>query len=167
MIKEEASAMPPPSNPSWTTGSGTSGYRRFRYGGNDLRASDAERAEVADRLSKHYQEGRLDQAEFNERLDRAMSAKTRADFNGLFADLPDVSEPAGPQQQNGQPAGKPIRMSRRPQSGSSLVRILAIVVLAIVAIMIAHSVMHSVLLWVLVGVVAFIWLRNEEQRRRR
>lgn len=54
-----------------------------------MRVSDAERAEVADRLATHYSDGRLDKAEFDERVSRAMSAKTRADLNGLFDDLPD------------------------------------------------------------------------------
>ena len=53
-----------------------------------MRVSDAERAEVADRLSKHYGDGRLDQAEFNERLDQAMRAKTRQDLDGLSRPSP-------------------------------------------------------------------------------
>src|SRR5580698_8511579 len=54
----------------------------------DLRASDAERNEVADRLSRHFADGRLDQIEFKARLDRAMGATTRGDLGGLFDDLP-------------------------------------------------------------------------------
>jgi hypothetical protein len=60
--------------------------RRNAYAG--LRISDAERAEVADLLSKHYGDGRLDQAEFNQRLDQAMRAKTYSDLSDLFVDLP-------------------------------------------------------------------------------
>jgi hypothetical protein len=64
---------------------------RFRYGYTDqhLRVSDAERAEVADRLAAHFGEGRLTQAEFDERAGQAMNAKTRGDLRGLFDDLPD------------------------------------------------------------------------------
>ncbi len=63
----------------------------------DLRASDDERNGVADTLSRHYAEGRLDETEFKARLDAAMSAKTRGDLNGLFYDLPALSsEPASP-----------------------------------------------------------------------
>ena len=58
----------------------------------DLRASDVERNEVADKLSRHFAEGRLDQAEFNQRVDQATRAKTRADLHGLFADLPEATE---------------------------------------------------------------------------
>ena len=62
-----------------------------------LRASDEERNAVADKLSRHYAEGRLDEVEFKNRLDTAMSATTRGDLNGLFDDLPRLtSEPAPP-----------------------------------------------------------------------
>ena len=54
-----------------------------------MRISDAERAEVSDRLSKHYGDGRLDETEFSKRLDQAMHAVTQSDLNGLFDDLPD------------------------------------------------------------------------------
>lgn len=73
---------------------------RRRAGYSDLRVSDAERTEVADLLAKHYGDGRLDQAEFNQRLDQAMRAKTYRELSGLFADLPpteDIEEPAGAQ----------------------------------------------------------------------
>ena len=62
-----------------------------------LRASDDERNAVADKLSRHYAEGRLDEVEFKTRLDIAMSATTRGDLNGLFDDLPRLpSEPPPP-----------------------------------------------------------------------
>lgn len=62
-----------------------------------MRASDDERNAVADKLSRHYAEGRLDEAEFKSRLDTAMSATTRGDLNGLFHDLPRLpSEPVPP-----------------------------------------------------------------------
>jgi len=67
--------------------------RRLSYGQPDLRVSDAERSEVADRLAEHYGEGRLDQSEFNERVEQAMRAKTRSDLAGLFDDLPDGEAP--------------------------------------------------------------------------
>jgi uncharacterized protein DUF1707 len=160
--KEVATTMPAQASPPSNTGTG-SGYRRhFRYGGSDLRASDAERAEVADRLSRHYQEGRLDQAEFNERLDRAMNAKTRGDFAGLFADLPDLaqdSQPAGP--------GQPARIPHVRRPGPPLARLFPIAAIVIIAIIVTHAVIHSWLLWLVVGGLAFVWLRGEEHRRRR
>src|ERR1019366_5650574 len=54
----------------------------------NLRVSDVERNEVADKLSRHFSDGRLDQVEFKERLDATMSAKTQGDLPGLFDDLP-------------------------------------------------------------------------------
>ncbi|HYB48174.1 MAG TPA: DUF1707 domain-containing protein [Streptosporangiaceae bacterium] len=69
---------------------------RGMYSDQHLRVSDAERQAVTDRLSEHFAAGRLDQAEFDERVGRAMSAKTRADLSGLFADLPETGAPAVP-----------------------------------------------------------------------
>jgi Domain of unknown function (DUF1707) len=74
----------------------TSAFRRIIYTDPDLRVSDAERSEVAERLGTHYSDGRLDQDEFNERVDRAMSAKTQSDLNGLFDDLPPIEGPNVP-----------------------------------------------------------------------
>jgi Domain of unknown function (DUF1707) len=61
-----------------------------------MRVSDAERSEVADSLSKHYSDGRLDETEFNDRLQKAMSAKTRGDLAGLLDDLPPIAPPPPP-----------------------------------------------------------------------
>ena len=54
----------------------------------DLRVSDAERDAVATELGEHFQQGRLDQSEFDERVTRALSARTGRDLGGLLADLP-------------------------------------------------------------------------------
>jgi hypothetical protein len=67
--------------------------RRLSYGQPDIRVSDAERSEVADRLAEHYGDGRLDESEFSDRVDQAMRAKTRSDLAGLFDDLPDTEAP--------------------------------------------------------------------------
>lgn len=56
--------------------------------GYEMRVSDAEREAAAAELREHFAAGRLDQDELNERLDRAFAAKTRADLNALFTDLP-------------------------------------------------------------------------------
>ena len=66
----------------------------FRFGPDmNMRLSDADRAEVADRLARHFGDGRLDQAEFDQRVSRAMAAKTVGDIQGLFDDLPDLGNP--------------------------------------------------------------------------
>lgn len=61
-----------------------------------MRASDGERNAVADKLARHYSEGRLDESEFKSRLDTAMSATTRGDLHGLFHDLPALPVDAPP-----------------------------------------------------------------------
>jgi hypothetical protein len=53
-----------------------------------FRASDAERRDCTESLSPHFVEGRLDQAEFDERIGAAIAAKTRGELAALLADLP-------------------------------------------------------------------------------
>ena len=57
----------------------------------NLRASDADRDATADRLREHHTDGRLDQDEFQERLDRCFAAKTVGELAELTRDLPDGS----------------------------------------------------------------------------
>jgi hypothetical protein len=52
------------------------------------RIGDAERDRAAEYLRDHLAEGRLDQPEFDERLTQALTARTQADLDPLFADLP-------------------------------------------------------------------------------
>ena len=54
----------------------------------ELRIGDAERERAASELADHYAEGRLDRDEHAERLDRIWAARTRADLDPVFADLP-------------------------------------------------------------------------------
>ena len=53
-----------------------------------MRAADADRQAVADRLRAALDEGRLDLHEYDERLQRAYAAKTYGELDGLLADLP-------------------------------------------------------------------------------
>src|ERR1700761_6117930 len=99
--------MSPSSTQQWT--------RRIRYSDQHIRVSDAERNSVAELLGQHYADGRLDQAEFDERIGRTMAAKTRGDLTGLFDDLPETGPsgagPAGPGAQAGD--ALPYRGPRR------------------------------------------------------
>jgi hypothetical protein len=54
----------------------------------DIRASDAERDAALQRLSAAAGDGRLTLEEFSQRMDRATTAKTRAELDHLVADLP-------------------------------------------------------------------------------
>jgi hypothetical protein len=113
--------MPAPSNSPRTHRFIPRGFAG--YASQDLRVSDAERTEVTDRLAEHYAEGRLDQAEFNERAEQAMRAKTRSDLSGLLIDLP----PAG-----AEASIEPV--VRRPRRGRHRGLLAIALILVIIAI---------------------------------
>jgi hypothetical protein len=142
--------------------------RRPGYPNPGIRVSDAERADIADRLARHYGEGRLDMTEFDERVTRAMAAKTIADFLGLFDDLPDLpGPPADPLAGTAKTPGTPrqaagnwdpyedtryrTRRQRRRARRRGPVRLVLMAVLAIVAATIAW---HAVTFWI----TPLIWL---------
>ena len=133
--------MPAQYNQSWTRGFSP----WFTGPGADqhMRVSDAERQAVADRLAEHFSSGRLDQGEFDERVGRAMGAKTRADLTGLFDDLPETGAPAATDPSTGQLR----RRHRHP--------VLLAALIVFVAIAAAHVVWP--LLWIgfLVAIVLF------------
>src|SRR3954454_15758884 len=56
--------------------------------GLSTRASDRERDAVVQRVQDAFAEGRLDDAEFDERTRAALTARTHADLDTLLADLP-------------------------------------------------------------------------------
>jgi hypothetical protein len=116
----------------------------------NLRVSDAERNEVADKLSRHFAEGRLDQSEFKERLDAAMSAKTQSDLSGLFDDLPGLNE---------EPAPPPSRRRR-------VIPFLVMVAIIALAAGSTISFLHFMRIpWLLIAIVAFfVWHRGGRRR---
>jgi Flp pilus assembly protein TadB len=126
-----------------------------------MRVSDAERAEVADRLSKHYSDGRLDEAEFNERIDQAMRAKTHADLSGLLDDLP-ASEPSETPK-----AGHPAAPVPRPRPARRNHRFLELVLIVLVVVVVWNVLVHSFIPWLLIGVIAVLWLLYGPRRHRR
>ena len=139
--------------------------RSGRAGGSriDLRVSDAERAEVADQLSRHYGAGRLDDAEFSARLDHVMAATTYRDLAGVLQDLPDTQLP-------GIPAGPPprdLRRSARPRRGRALLRIALLALLVIFAAAAAHAVAWALapVLWI--GVLCAVAVLAARARTRR
>ena len=128
---------------------------RGLYSDQHLRVSDAERQAVADRLAEHFTDGRLDQAEFDDRVGRAMSAKTRADLNGLFSDLPETGAPAVPSQPY-----HPHRRHRHP--------VLLFVLLVLFIMATAHAVLWATLPWLWVAFlgVALLFATGAIGRRR-
>lgn len=138
------------SAPPWAGGPA---FSRTRNANPNLRVSDADRAEVADRLSEHYGAGRLDEDEFHERLDKAMKAKTESDLAGLFADLPGGEAQA--------PA--PQRQRRRRH------RLLFLVLIVVIAAAAGRALVwwyFSWLPWLLIAMVAFFLLRRDDIRHR-
>jgi hypothetical protein len=150
--------MPTSSSQSWPRG--FSPLFRDPHADQHLRVSDAERQAVADRLGEHYADGRLDQAEFDERVGRAMSAKTRADLSGLFDDLP---EPMGSPNAGGPDTGAPgtwgpgtVPMRMRHRHHPVFVIVLAV----IVALALVHTVP-----WLWIGFfVAVLFLARRGRR---
>ena len=106
--------MSPSSTQQWT--------RRIRYSDQHMRVSDAERNAVAELLGQHYADGRLDQPEFDERVGRAMAAKTRGDLSGLFDDLPETETGTGAGGPRGPVAPSAPYQMRRRRGGGGIVR---------------------------------------------
>ena len=103
---------------------------------------------MAEKLSRHFADGRLDQAEFKTRLDRALGAVTRGDLDGLFHDLPRLADDPAPP--------KPHRR-----------RFLPVAVLVVVAAMVAGAVVSTIhVTWVLLVLLGlFVWQRAGRRRR--
>jgi hypothetical protein len=121
----------------------------------DLRVSDADRQSVADQLSQHFADGRLDQAEFDERLSQAMNAKTYRDLDGLLTDLPSTGTGGGA---GLPPAGGTVTgraAGSVPQR--RIVRPVVFIVLAVIALSIAsHAVFWVFGGWLWIAVIALI-----------
>jgi uncharacterized protein DUF1707 len=122
------------------------------YPDQHMRVSDADRQEVADRLAVHYGDGRLDQAEFDERVGRTMSAKTRADLAGLLDDLPEPGN--GP---TGAP-GVQVRKGQAVQPHRHSHGLLAVIAIVVIAVTAAHAIVWFAVSWLWLGVLAIIAL---------
>ena len=144
--------------PAWLLGQGPAPA--------DLRVSDAERQAVADALSQHFGEGRLDQAEFDERLSQAMNAKTYRDLDGLLTDLPSTQASGGA----GLPPGSGAGLTGRA-SGGVPQRRMARPILMIAAAVIALSIAAHIATWAFGGwlwilIIALIVLAFARRSRR-
>jgi len=101
----------------------------------NLRASDADREATADRLRQHHTDGRLDQDEFQERLERCFAAKTVGELAELTRDMPT----------------DPARLGAGGRTGSGLLGGLRMIPL--VPIILAIVAIHLI-----VGVVSGLWI---------
>ncbi|MDQ2724578.1 MAG: DUF1707 domain-containing protein [Actinomycetota bacterium] len=133
-------ARPQPSTPSTPPG--------------EMRISDAERAEVTNALCRHVADGRLDEAEFNDRAARATAAKTRDDLAPLLIDLPPLDGPT------------PEVPEHRPRRhlGWAFLGVLAVLAVGWSITAAATSVLHPHVPWVLFLIVAFFILRRRRHR---
>ena len=76
----------------------------------EIRASDLERDAATHRLQAAFAEGRLDDAEFDERMRATLTARTRGQLDQLLTDLPD-SLPGPPGQAIAVPGRRPGRFA--------------------------------------------------------
>jgi uncharacterized protein DUF1707 len=151
--------MSPSSTQQWT--------RRIRYADQHIRVSDADRNAVAEQLGVHYADGRLDQAEFDDRIGRTMAAKTRGDLAGLFDDLPDPGPAAAPGAAGpGGPAAPYIRPRRRSGVFRSFILLAIVIVLCSIAWHAMNSFFFFNIPWFPIAViVAIVLLVNRRHRR--
>ncbi|WP_051712299.1 DUF1707 SHOCT-like domain-containing protein [Spirillospora albida] len=146
--------------------------------GDDLRVGDTDREAVMVALHDHFAAGRLDRAELDERLEPALTAKTRGDLRALVRDLPAPHglpdpEPARSRHRGRPPArhpGRPpMRAHRRHRPGHPAFPVL-LAVFAVVAITAGPSAgLFAVLMLALVAwlVRAALILTGRRPSRRR
>jgi Flp pilus assembly protein TadB len=114
---------------------------------SSLRASDADRDAVAERLRQAAVEGRLDPDELEQRLHAALRAKTYGELDRLLGDLP----------------AKPVKWERpravAPAAGVAVVMVVrTVVALAILcAVLVAAAAAFA---WWIVGLVVFLVIRS-------
>jgi hypothetical protein len=110
-----------------------------------LRASDADRDAVAERLRQAAVEGRLEPDELEERLHTALRARTYAELDRLVGDLP---RRAVPRTRPAAPAGGLVL--------AIAVRI-AVLLVVVAALMVAFAVTAA---WWLLGLIVWLTLRS-------
>lgn len=97
-----------------------------------IRASDAEREAVGQRLRAAHADGRIDSDELQERIGRCYSARTTGELSALVADLP--SEPA--------PA-------RAPAAGWRSMPRLALILPILLTLVFVGAVSHGHVFWII------------------
>lgn len=159
--------------------------RRAVWPGSHMRVGDAERSAIADRLAKHFSDGRLNEAEFNDRLDQAMRAKTMSDLTGLLSDLPDAEDvqpqlPAAGRRHERKMLKVQLerermrlrherrqhRRAERQRQAYALRWVPVFVVAGVVAVIAVHTLTHSIGAWLVLGLVAYLWLRRHDSAYR-
>lgn len=86
-------------------------FRRPTARPEQVRASDAERESVIERLRLHAGDGRLDPEELEERIDEAYAARTRGDLALALRELPAAARPRDPARRRRSPARRLVPMA--------------------------------------------------------
>src|SRR5689334_8586552 len=116
---------------AWVQPRGTIGRVAELTPSENLRVSDAERAQVQEKLRRAHDIGQLDLTEFDERVRAAWAARTRGELARVTSDLPEPP-PAAP---------RPGVFSNTP--GGTAMRVLTLNWLAILAV--------NLVVWGIVG----------------
>jgi hypothetical protein len=132
----------------------TNQYFLARLAGHDpnLRAADADRERVAERLRTSHAEGRLDTTELQQRIERCYDAKTMGELSELVRDLP-----------------HPDDVERRPLAWAAARRMrLAPLAALLLALILVSSLAghHHGGSWLWVPVVFLVWRMSWWRRRR-
>ena len=106
------------------------------YPSPQMKASDADRDAVLSDLSEHFQAGRLDAEEFQDRSGRALAARTWGELRDLLQDLP-----AGPR------VPATASPSVPPQRALGRTALVPVAVLAVIGIAVTLSVGHAHARW--------------------
>lgn len=127
-----------------------------------MRASDADREQVADRLRKAAAEGRILASELEERLQTALRAKTYGELDSVTVDLPGarVSHAPRPAQARSQTW---MALRRQPVATVTILVAVTLVAFVLAALVLAGIVAFSGV-WIL---FAFFWITRGGHRGRR
>lgn len=128
------------------------------------RIGDAERDQAAEYLREHHAQGRLDAAEFDERITRALSAKWQSDLDQLFRDLPAPNpRSVAPAQQAASPAVRPDAPGLMSTKVRNLMDMLSVAIwpIAIVGTVFLHR--GGFMLILVAILVSTMWHRRRNQ----
>ena len=120
-----------------------------------LRVGDAERQQAVTALGEHFAAGRLDQDEYDTRVQAAYASRTRVDLQGLFGDLPEPVpfRPAVAEPPTGWQAGRSARERPRRAVPAAIPVLMAIAIFVGVSLLVHFPVVPLLflLLWVGAG----------------
>jgi len=134
-----------------------------------IRASDADRDRIATALRENLADGRLTTEEFDERLDKALAAKTIGELEGLMTDLPETGisqrADASPDRPEGNP---PLRRGGfQPAPLRALGALFTLGVLVVVIWLISGAHASLSFLWVVAALAVLVIARRITDRRGR